>query len=92
MARGLIQPASMAPVARRGLSRSQAAQYIGVGNGTFEKLIRGGKMPLPKRIGQRAIWDVVALDLAFERLTDDTGKVSLAAPAESNEWDEVLRT
>ena len=91
MASERSQPTSMAAVAPRGLSRSQAAQYIGISNGTFEKLIRAGKMPLPKRIGQRAVWDVVALDLAFERIADDTGQVTSAAPNESNEWDEVLR-
>ena len=79
------------PVQRRGLSRTEAAVYIGVGAGTFEKLMKSGKMPLPKRIGQRAVWDVVALDLAFDRIADDRGQISPAIPVDSNEWDEVLR-
>lgn len=49
----------------RGLSRIEAAYYIGVCPTTFDKLVADGRMPKPKRIGARTIWDREALDLAF---------------------------
>jgi len=52
----------------RGLSRTQAAAYIGVSPSLFDLLIRDGKMPKPKRANARTIWDRRALDQAFDRL------------------------
>lgn len=56
------------PPFRRGLSRGEAAGYIGVSPTTFDKMIDRGEMPNPKRVGTRKIWDVRALDLAFDAL------------------------
>ena len=71
------------PPSRRGLSRVEAAGYIGVGPSTFDKLVQAGQMPRPKRIGARNIWDVRSLDLAFDALPGDD-------ETRSNEWDNVL--
>lgn len=60
--------APIAPPTRRGLSRVEAAGYIGVSPTTFDKMVLAGEMPGPKRVGSRKIWDVRALDLAFEAL------------------------
>jgi predicted DNA-binding transcriptional regulator AlpA len=65
--RGSILPLSLAP---RGLSREQAAAYVGISPSFFDKLIRDGRMPLPKRVNARVIWDRVKLDAAFEALGD----------------------
>jgi excisionase family DNA binding protein len=67
-------PVSLPP---RGLSRLQAAEYIGVSASTFDKMVTDGDMPAPKRIRGRVIWDLRGLDRAFEAL-DDGGQ---------NEWD-----
>lgn len=54
----------------RGLSREQAAAYLGISASTFDALVADGRMPKPKRINDRKVWDIRALDSAFERLPD----------------------
>ena len=61
------------PVVRRGLSRMEAAIYVGVGVTKFDALVAAGSMPKPKRIDGRRVWDIVALDFAFDRLPDEKG-------------------
>ena len=46
---------------RRGLSRDEAAVYIGVSRRKFE----------PKMIDARRVWDIRSLDLAFDALPTD---------------------
>ena len=75
MARHDALPTSLAP---RGLCRVQAAQYVGVSPGTFDRLVIEGMMPAPKRIAARKVWDRMALDVAFLALPDE-------APV--NPWD-----
>ncbi|GIK49601.1 MAG: hypothetical protein BroJett013_22980 [Alphaproteobacteria bacterium] len=55
----------------RGMNRTQAAAYIGVSAGTFDKLVDDGRMPKPLRIGARVIFDRWKLDAAFEALGED---------------------
>ena len=59
------------PVPRRGLSRDEAAMYLGMSASKFDELVRDGRMPAPRRIDSRKIWDVHQLDLAFDSLPDD---------------------
>ena len=54
---------------RRGLSRVDAAGYIGVGVMLFDELVRDGRMPRPLRINTRILWDRRAVDLAFDDLS-----------------------
>jgi predicted DNA-binding transcriptional regulator AlpA len=65
-----ILPQSLAP---RGLSREQAAAYVGISPSLFDTLIKDGRMPGPKRINSRAVWDRLKLDAAFEALADMEG-------------------
>jgi hypothetical protein len=67
------------PLPRRGLRRAEAALYIGVSPSKFDQLVGKGSMPKPKHVDGCVIWDVRALDLAFDALTDDDG--------EANPWD-----
>jgi predicted DNA-binding transcriptional regulator AlpA len=69
-------PLSLAP---RGLSRAQAAEYIGVGVTKFDEMVGDGRMPKPKRIDGRNVWDRIKLDEAFAALDDGAGP--------KNEWD-----
>jgi hypothetical protein len=62
------------PIPRRGLSRGEAAMYIGIGASKFDELVRDGRMPGPKRIDGRKLWDAHALDLAFDSLPDDNDR------------------
>jgi predicted DNA-binding transcriptional regulator AlpA len=54
----------------RGLSRAQAAAYVGVGTTLFDAMVRDGRMPAPFKIGARVIWDRRKLDGAFDALSD----------------------
>jgi len=58
-------PPSLAP---RGLSRIQAAEYIGVSTSLFDEMVRDKRMPGPKRINARTVWDRQAIDLAYDLL------------------------
>lgn len=62
-----ILPTSLPP---RGLSRVQAAAYIGVSPSLFDEMVRDGRMPKPARINARTVWDRVKLDEAFAELPD----------------------
>jgi predicted DNA-binding transcriptional regulator AlpA len=71
-------PLSLAP---RGLSRVQAAEYVGVGTTKFDEMVSDGRMPRPKRIDGRTVWDRIKLDEAFAGLDDDGDAL--------NEWDRL---
>jgi excisionase family DNA binding protein len=55
----------------RGMSRDEAARYIGVGATKFDEMVADGRMPKPKRVDGRVIWDRLRLDAAFTDLPDD---------------------
>lgn len=76
--RAEILPISLPP---RGLSRVEAAAYIGISATLFDALVKDGRMPAPKRINNRKIWDRKKLDQSFELIPDgDT--------VDHNPWDE----
>jgi predicted DNA-binding transcriptional regulator AlpA len=52
----------------RGLSREEAARYVGVGTVKFDEMVADRRMPKPRRIDKRIIWDRVELDIAFSEL------------------------
>jgi excisionase family DNA binding protein len=56
------------PIPRRGLSREEAAMYVGISASKFDELVHDGRMPGPKRIDGRKVWDVRDLDVAFDAL------------------------
>jgi predicted DNA-binding transcriptional regulator AlpA len=74
-----LLPPTLAP---RGLSRTEAAAYIGVSASLFDMMVNDGRMPGPKRINARTVWDRKRLDAAFEALPDDNN--------DSNPWNEML--
>jgi predicted DNA-binding transcriptional regulator AlpA len=67
------------PVPRRGLSRDEAAMYVGVSTAKFDDMVADGRMPEPVQIDARKIWDVRSIDMAFDALSQET----------SNSWDGV---
>ncbi len=56
------------PIPRRGLSRDEAAMYIGISAGKFDEMVADGRMPGPVKIDNRKLWDIRSLDLAFDAL------------------------
>lgn len=76
-----ILPTSLPP---RGLSRVQAAAYIGVSPSLFDAMVKDKRMPPPLRVNSRVLWDRLQLDEAFAALShsaadsdDPWGKVAL---------------
>ncbi len=76
--RPAILPPTLAP---RGLSRTEAAAYIGVSPTLFDHLVRDRRMPPPKRINARTVWDRKKLDRAFELIPDGDH-------SDHNPWDD----
>jgi predicted DNA-binding transcriptional regulator AlpA len=52
----------------RGLSREEAARYVGVSTTKFDEMIADRRMPKPRQIDARTVWDRVELDIAFSDL------------------------
>ena len=71
-----ILPLSLAP---RGLSRVQSAAYVGVKHTLVDEMVADGRMPAPKKINTRTVWDRTQVDEAFAALPDNS---------EANPWDE----
>lgn len=71
-------PLSLPP---RGLSREQAAQYVGVGVSKFDQMVGDGRLPKPIEVDARRIWDRRALDRSFDALG--------GAADDANEWDAI---
>lgn len=64
----------------RGMSREHAARYIGVSSTKFDQMVADRRMPKPKKVDGRRLWDRWALDAAFTDLPD----------TETNMIDELL--
>ncbi len=77
MSRHNALPPNLPP---RGLCREAAAQYVGVGGSKFDEMVADGRMPKPKRIDGRTVWDIKKLDQFFDALDD--------GPA-PREWDRL---
>ena len=59
------------PHVRLGLSRAQAAEYVGVGVSLFDQMVADGRMPKPKLINSRKVWQRQRLDEAFAELPEE---------------------
>jgi hypothetical protein len=55
----------------RGLSRVEAAAYLGISPTFFDQLVADRLMPRAKRLGRRCLWDRIQLDAAFTALPND---------------------
>jgi predicted DNA-binding transcriptional regulator AlpA len=55
----------------RGMSREDSARYVGVGLTKFDEMVADGRMPRPKRIDSRVVWDRIKLDAAFTDLPEE---------------------
>jgi excisionase family DNA binding protein len=67
---------------RRGLSRNEAAEYVGVPVSLFEQMVSDGRMPKPLDVGTRRIWDRRKLDASFAALVEERD-------LESDAWSNV---
>lgn len=72
-----ILPRALPPI---GLSREVAAAYIDVSPTKFDEMVKDGRMPKPKQIDSRRVWERVKLDRAFAALPSEGAD-------EDDEWD-----
>lgn len=56
------------PLPRRGVSQIEGAMYIGVSSSKFLQLVADGRMPRSAKVDGRKIWDLRAIDAAFDEL------------------------
>ncbi len=76
----MTRPADILPLSCPpcGLSRVQSAAYVGTGTTKFDEMVEDGRMPKPKQVDGRNIWDRLALDESF---------TALASDEDANPWD-----
>ena len=67
-----------------GLSLAEAAAYVGVGQTTFREMVEDGRMPHPRVVGRRRVFDSEEVRLAFKNLPVDGEIVA------DNPWDEEM--
>jgi hypothetical protein len=61
------------PIPRRGLSRVEAAIYMGISPSKFDEMRADGRVSPAKLIDGRKVWDIRSLDAAFDALPDECG-------------------
>jgi hypothetical protein len=64
----------------RGLSRQHAAEYLGCSSRVFDGMVDDGRMPSPKLINTKKVWDRFEVDESFDALPRDKEI--------GNDWDE----
>ncbi len=67
-----------------GLGEIEAAAAIGISASKFRMLVRQARMPRPRRIDGRAIWDVDELRSAFKALPHE------GESEKANTWADVV--
>ena len=78
-----LSPSQSRPLPRRGLSRIEGAMYLGISPSKFDELVKDGRMPRPRNIDSRKVWDIYELDVAFEELPREDGP-----PIAGSSWDD----
>ena len=73
---------------RRGLSCTEAATYVGLGQSKFLELVAEKKMPAPVRVDRRVIWDIHELNAAFDALRDSKNEEEVTEDP-GNSWGDV---
>jgi len=71
---------------RRGLSAAEAAEYIGIGVTLFRSMVEDSRMPRPRMINGRRVWDVEEIDRAFRALPREGSEHE-----EADTWADVAR-
>lgn len=54
---------------RRGLNRAEAARFVGISPRLFDQLVEAGRLPKPVQIESEEVFDIIQLDLAFDRIS-----------------------
>ena len=71
---------ALEPSERRCFNRREAASYVAVSTGTFDKLVKLGIMPMAIELfGRRKVWDRASLDEAVDTLAGRS-RPNISAP------------
>ncbi|MHC2090049.1 helix-turn-helix transcriptional regulator [Methylobacterium sp. CM6244] len=76
-------PPGVAPI---GVSRTEAAWLVGVSPNTYDAMVKDGRMPKPKRIGSRTIWDRYEVERAFREIPGDDA----TAASDKDPWGNLV--
>jgi predicted DNA-binding transcriptional regulator AlpA len=68
------------PEERIGMSREEAAEYIGVSATLFDDMVEDGRMPKPKAINARRVWSRKKIEQAFDALPEQGQNMTSASP------------
>jgi predicted DNA-binding transcriptional regulator AlpA len=74
----------LSPLDRIGLSRAEAADFIGVPPHVFDQMVDDGRMPHPKDIDGRKVWSRLAIEKWFAELPEEP-----ADRKRNNPWRDV---
>jgi hypothetical protein len=66
-----LSPSESRPVPRRGLSRAEAAMYLGISPSKFDELRKSNRIAPPKVLDGRLIFTVERLDEFLDALPDE---------------------
>jgi predicted DNA-binding transcriptional regulator AlpA len=61
-------PSGVSPVEPFGLAREGAAYVLGISPSKFDELVKDARMPAPRVIDGRVLWDVEELRVAWRAL------------------------
>ncbi len=50
------------------MSRTEAAEYVGVSLALFDEMVKDSRMPPPRQINRRLVWSRPELETRFEHL------------------------
>jgi excisionase family DNA binding protein len=71
---------------RRGLSEMEAAGYLSLSPSYFRQLVIANKMPRPRLIGKRRVYDIEELDAAFRAMPREGGETQDEPPDSMADW------
>lgn len=74
------------PSERAGLSRVEAAEYIGVGVTLFDQMVADGRMPPPRQANARLLWSRVEVEKWFLALPYADVRGQSIESAATDEW------
>jgi predicted DNA-binding transcriptional regulator AlpA len=71
----------------RGMRREDAARYVGVSPSKLDEMVADRRMPQPRKIDRRLVWDVRELDDAFDDLPRRSEPDNIPAGGRAD-WDD----
>ena len=77
------------PEDRLGMSREEAAEYVGVSTFLFDELVDDGRMPKPKVVNSRRVWSRAQIEKAFAALPTDGESLEVNPQKKTSPWSEM---